>query len=77
MTHNKEEKRQTAAGKVTNSERDLKYKFNNVQVCDISLLSTGKYRGETGSIYCSLDYKICYFTGKIKGSHVRACLIQA
>lgn len=61
MRHNKEEKRQTAAGKVKNSERDLNYKFNNVQVCDISLLSTGKYRGETGSIYCSLDYKNLLF----------------
>lgn len=43
MSHNKEAKRHTAAGKVTNSERNLKYNFNDFQVCDISLLPTGKY----------------------------------
>lgn len=43
MRHNKGEKRHTAAGKVTNFERDFKYKFNNLQIYDISL-STGKYR---------------------------------
>lgn len=70
MRHNKEEKRHPAAGKVTNSERDLKYKFNDLQVCDISLLPSGKYRREVESIYCSLDHKKNhYFTGKIRCSH--------
>lgn len=46
MRHNKVEKSHPAAGKVTNSERDLKYKFKDLQVCDISLLRTGKYRRE-------------------------------
>lgn len=68
MRHNKGEKRHTAAGKVTNSERDFKYKFNNLQIYDISL-STGKYRKKVESIYCSLDYKNHYFAGKIRSSH--------
>lgn len=40
----------TAGGKVTDSKRELKYKFNDVQVCDISLLSAGIYSREAGSI---------------------------
>lgn len=37
MRNNKEEKRHTAAGKMTNSERDFTYKLNDLQICDISL----------------------------------------
>lgn len=37
MRNNKEEKRHTAAGKMTNSERDFKQKLNDLQICDISL----------------------------------------
>lgn len=72
MSHNKEEKRHTAAGKVTNSERNLKYKFNDFQVCDISLLPTGKYSWEVETIYCSMNHKNHYFAGKIRSSHAEA-----
>jgi hypothetical protein len=58
MRHNKEEKRHTAAEKVTNSKMDPKYKFNDVQVCDISLLSTGKYRGKAERITAHQTAKI-------------------
>ena len=70
MRYNKEEKRHTAAGKVMHSERDLKYKLNDLQVCDISLLPTGKYRREVESIYCLVDHKNQHFAGKIRSSHV-------
>lgn len=69
MRYNKEEKRHTAAGKVTHSERDLKYKFNDLQICDILLLPTGKYGREVESIYCSLDHKNHHFAGKMRSSH--------
>lgn len=51
---------------MTNSERDLKYKFNDLQVCDISLLPIDKYRGELENIYYSPDHKNHYFEGKKK-----------
>lgn len=47
---------------MTNSERNLKYRFNDLQICDISL-PTGKYKEEVESIYCSLDCKN-HFAGK-------------
>lgn len=68
MRHNKEEKRHKESGKVTNFERDLKYKFNDLKISDISL-PTGKYREAAESIYCSLDYKEPYFAGKLRSSH--------
>lgn len=51
---------------MTNSERDLKYKFNDLQVCDISLLPIDKYMGELENIYYSLEHKNHYFEGKKK-----------
>lgn len=68
MRNNKEEKRHTAAGKMTNSERDFKGKLNDLQIWDISLpvVSIGKVE----SIYCSLDYKSHYFAGKVRSSYV-------
>lgn len=65
----------TAGGKVTDSKRNLKYKFNDVQVCDISLLSAGKYSRKAESIYCLLTHRNHYFVGKMEscvGKHVQS-----
>ena len=55
-----------AGGKVTDSKRDLKYKFNDVQACDISLLSAGKFSREAENIYCLLVTKIIILQVKLK-----------
>lgn len=51
---------------MTDSKRDLKYKFNDVQVCDISLLSAGKFSREAENIYCLLVTKIIILQVKLK-----------
>lgn len=51
---------------MTHSKRDLKYKFNGVQVCDISLLSAGKFSREAENIYCLLVTKIIILQVKLK-----------
>lgn len=47
-------------------QKGSQYEFNDVQVCDISLLSAGKYSREAESIYCLLAHKNHDFVGKMK-----------
>lgn len=57
---------------MTDSRRDLNMsEFNDVQVCDISLLSAGKYSREAKSVYCLLPHKNHDFVGKMKSCMVK------